>query len=114
MKQSYVLRCHGVWINILLFLVVLASCASGPEVVPYGTGSWNNEELGNHRAVISVVKKADAVRVHIPWRRRDHNPEKKNIIIIDSKTGKRIINVIRVKVNREFGDLIFQPSTAPD
>ncbi len=110
MKQLSVFYYHAVCINILILLSLLTSCASGPEVVPYGTGSWDNEELGNHRAVIRVVKKADAARVHIPWRRRDHNPEKKNIIVIDSKTGERIINVLRIDVNREFGDILFQPS----
>lgn len=81
--------------------------------VEYGTGTWNAAVFGNHRAVARVEVKADAVRLHIPWRRRDVHPEKKNIIIVDAKTGRRIKNIFRVTVNREFGDLIFQPLTTP-
>lgn len=83
------------------------------EEVHYGTGSWDAESLGNHRAVIRVLKKTDAVRVHITWRRRGHNPEKKNVIIMDARTGNRIKNVCCVEINREFGDIVFQPATAP-
>ena len=51
--------------------------------------SWA-EELGNHRARILVSEKADAVWVHIPWRRRDIEPENKGIVIIDATTGEKI------------------------
>ena len=81
--------------------------------VPYRTGNWDADAYGNHRVVVFVSKKTDAVWAHIPWRRRDFNPEKKNIIIVDAKTGVRVSNVFRAEVNREYGDLVFQPQTAP-
>lgn len=81
--------------------------------IPYGTGSWDTDKYGNHRVVIHVAEKTDAVLVHIPWRRRDSNPEKKNIILIDAKTQSRIKNMCPVNINQEFGDLVFQPVTAP-
>lgn len=83
------------------------------DEVPYGVGSWASEQLGNHRARIQVAEKADAVWGRIPWRRRDLHPEKKNIIIVDAASGEQIKNIVRVNINREFGDLIFQPVTVP-
>lgn len=79
----------------------------------YGTGTWNADSLGNHRAVIKVTEKADAVVEHIPWRRRDRNPEQKGIYVFDASSGKRILNVVCLNINREFGDVVFQPMTVP-
>lgn len=84
----------------------------GVETVTCGVGAWP-EERGNHRALIQVSERAEAVRVHLPWRRRDVDPEKKNIQIFDATTGKQIMNVVRAEVKREFGEVIFQPATAP-
>jgi hypothetical protein len=79
----------------------------------YGTGTWDAEAYGNHRALVRVEEKADAVWVHIPWRRRDRDPEKMNVIFIDTQTSARVQNVCPVSVNREAGDFFLQPSTAP-
>ena len=112
------------------------------EDVSYGVGQWDPESgLGNHRAVVRVeapavpsapaakpirparnAKKTDAsapslklsvVRVRIPWRRRDLLPEVKNVIVVDAATGARITNVLPLAVEREFGDLLFEPKTVP-
>ncbi|MCX7425903.1 MAG: DUF6067 family protein [Planctomycetia bacterium] len=82
------------------------------EKAAYGLGSWS-DTLGAHRARVRVAEKADAVRVHIPWRRRDLQPEKKRIIVMDAATGNRVANVAAVDLRREYGDLVFQPPTAP-
>jgi hypothetical protein len=82
-------------------------------VVPYAVASWPTEGLGNHRAHIVVEDKADAVWAHIPWRRRDTAPDSKNIVVLDAKTGKKVESILPVNVKREFGDLVFQPPTAP-
>lgn len=71
------------------------------------------EELGNHRARVQVAEKADAVWVHIPWRRRDNKPENKDIVIIDASNGERVKNFVRANINREFGDIVFQATNAP-
>ena len=96
----------------LMLLCSLSGHAAGADTVPYGIGDWP-ESFGNHRARIRVAEKAEAVWVHIPWRRRDAKPENKEIIVVDAATNKRVDNVLRVNVNREFGDLLFQPATAP-
>lgn len=74
---------------------------------------WDADSLGNHRVVVFVEKPADAVLATIEWRRRDLNPEDKNLIVVDATTGKRITNVCRFAVNRERGEVVFQPQTVP-
>ncbi|MBN1346856.1 MAG: hypothetical protein JXQ73_29460 [Phycisphaerae bacterium] len=95
------------WIAAAIVLA-LAEPGISDQDVPYGIATWP-EELGNHRARIRVAREAEAVRVHIPWRRRDVDAEKKHVIIAHGATGKRVKDVVRVEVNREFGDLVFRP-----
>ena len=107
------MRKNTLWIG----LIILFAAAFSPDIpaqeVRYGTGSWDAETYGNHRAVIRVHDNKDAVWIRIPWRRRDLNPYEKNIIIIDAVTGRRVANIYRADVNREFGDIVFQPITVP-
>lgn len=95
-----------------LLLAALAVSASAAEV-KYGLGAWPEPGHGNHRALVRVAEPADAVWAHLDWRRRDREPEKKDIRVFDAATGKRVTNVVRVSVTREAGDLVFQPATAP-
>jgi len=101
----------------LTFVVIIAGIMfpgnSRAQEVPYGTGTWSPDTLGNHRAVVRVLEKSDAVWAHIPWRRKDKNPGDKRIVIIDGETGNRVANVHPVNVKREYADIIFQPSTVP-
>ena len=73
---------------------------------------WDNK-YGNHRVLIKVGYETEAVWAHIPWRRRDQQPKDKAIIIVDAETNEEIQNVVALDVNRESGDLIFEPRTAP-
>ena len=79
----------------------------------YGVGTWNADSLGNHRVAVAVDKPADAVLATIDWRRRDLNPEAKNLIVVDAATGERITNVCRFTIDREQGEVVFQPQTVP-
>ncbi len=99
--------------TVCLFLLGSLQAQTVPTDELYGVGTWNADSLGNHRVVVSVDKSADAVLATINWRRRDLNPEAKNIIVIDAATGKRITNVCRFTVNRERGEVVFQPQTVP-
>ena len=81
--------------------------------IKYSIGSWNENGRGNHRVLLHVDEASDAVLAHIIWRRRDSNPEQKDTLVFDSSTGKQITNVIRVRITREYGDIIFQPKTVP-
>jgi Family of unknown function (DUF6067) len=75
--------------------------------------NWDPEKFGNHRFVLRVTKPADAVWAHVEWRRRDHHPEEKSLLVVDAKTGTAIANIYRVKIDREEGDLLFQPVSGP-
>ncbi len=86
------------------------------EGIPYTVGNWSTDPfdpLGNHRALVRVAEASDAVRVRIPWRRRDTDPEKTEIILVDATSKAEIKNFVRIDINREFGDLVFQPSSVP-
>ncbi|MGQ9610882.1 MAG: glycoside hydrolase domain-containing protein [bacterium] len=98
------------------FFVLISSvfCFAKNNYVPFSVANipWK-QELGNHRACIRIKEKSNATLVHIPWRRRDLCPQDKNIIVIDSSTGERINNVLILEIKREYGDIVFQPKTAP-
>ena len=80
----------------------------------YGTGAWEADSLGNHRAVVHVDKPADAVFAQIPWRRRDKTPQDVNLVVISAATNQRVTNVRRITDSRELGELVFQATTAGD
>lgn len=95
----------------IIFVLISLSILAGE--LPYRTGSWDNEKYGNHRAVIEVNQKADAVFLHLPWRRRDNEPGQKHVYIVDAKTGNVIQNVAMKHIDNESGDFVFQPQTVP-
>lgn len=97
---------------LLAMALLLPGKPADAQVLKYSTGSWNADTLGNHRAVIRVKAKSDALLSHIDWRRHEHHPENIEVIVVDAQTGKRINNVYRANINREFGELIFQAPTA--
>jgi hypothetical protein len=99
----------------LLIASALATTTTGKIAAqdpPRGVGAWD-AKYGSHRARIYVSRKAEAVRVHIEWRRPDRDPEKKDLLVVDAATGRTIRNVVRLAINREYGDIVFQPETAP-
>ncbi|WP_347921982.1 glycoside hydrolase domain-containing protein [Pontimicrobium sp. SW4] len=117
----------------VLFVLLICSCteketsdityrdkdvtASKYDVV-YESGNWEHpiykeafESFGNQRAVIQIENdNFDKTQVTIPWRRRDHNPEAKDIIIVDAKTNLIVTNKHVVEINNEFGHIVFQPN----
>ncbi|MCE2616138.1 glycoside hydrolase domain-containing protein [Phocaeicola oris] len=97
----------------ILFPLTIVSAQTVPTEDLYGTGTWNADSLGNHRVVVAVDKSLDVVLANLEWRRRDANPDQKNIIVVDATTGKRITNVARFTVNQEKGEIAFQPQTVP-
>ena len=84
-----------------LFITLFCLLACGglrAQTVPtdqlYGVGAWNADSLGNHRVVVSVDKKADAVLAKIEWRRRDQNPEAKNLIVVDAEPVSALLTYV--------------------
>ena len=103
----------GLSLAVLLGCLLAGCEPSGPTGGFYTTGTWDADSLGNHRIVLEVTDGADAVYAHIPWRRRDRYPENVATILVDAATGELIRNVARLEINREYGDLIFEPVTIP-
>ncbi|MGB8951593.1 MAG: glycoside hydrolase domain-containing protein, partial [Candidatus Aminicenantales bacterium] len=96
-----------------LLALLFSSIFAFSEEVPYGTGGWNVDVLGNYRAVLQVSEKTEAVWAHIPWRRRDFHPDKKQIIVVDARTGTPVKNVCPQEVTRAYGDVVFEPVSGP-
>ena len=99
----------------MLLSAVTSSPVGVPEDLPRGIGNWDATTLGNHRIVIQVsdtlsVDGKAVVRVHIPWRRRDKHPELVDTVVTDA-FGHRVTNVFRKDIQREFGDLAFEPKS---
>jgi len=96
-------------ILILALAFLLTLPAGAAEEVPFTVPDtpWP-QGLGNHRARLRVAQASEAVRAHIPWRRRDPSPEQKGVIVIEVSTGKPVANVALISVTRESGDLVFQ------
>jgi hypothetical protein len=63
--------------------------------------------------LVRVKQKADAVFVHLPWRRPDRNPEKKKVLVVEARRNETINNVFPVTVNQEYGDFVFQALGGP-
>ncbi len=99
------------WVLLFVSILVHSSPVHCREI-PYGTGRWDAKAYGNHRAVVLVSVAADAVCVRVPWRRRDTHPRSK-ILVVDGATNRRVSNVYRGPVNREFADVVFQPPSGP-
>lgn len=78
----------------------------------YGTGVWEPDSLGNHRAVVRVDAPSAGVFVRVPWRRRDKAPSTVDVIVMNAVTGTRVRNVARINITREFGDLVFESPSA--
>ena len=98
--------------GVCLGLFVTGICSAGD--IPRTVSPWPlDANLGSHRALIRVVEPADAVRVRIPWRRRDVEPQAKAVIVVDAKTQKRVEKVAAIRIERHTGDIVFQPATAP-
>ncbi len=97
-----------------LLLVLLTALSLHADEVPFTVADapWT-ETLGNLRARVHVAAAGDAAWVHLPWRRRDREPEKRDVIVINAQTNRRIGNVLAVSVTRESGDVLFQPDTTP-
>jgi hypothetical protein len=98
----------------ILFAVMSTGAAFALDEVAYSVAKepWT-EGMGNHRAIVRAEQKTDAALVRIPWRRRDRDPERKQIIVVDAASGLRITNVARLHLDRFEGVLAFQPQTVP-
>ena len=70
---------------------------------------WNADSLGTHRVLVFFEGTGKAARVRINWRRRDEQPQLKRIIVQDAQTQQKINNVSVLSLNRESGEIVFEP-----
>jgi hypothetical protein len=97
----------------LVAVILLVFSAVAPAQIRYAAGTWDKTRYGNRRAVVRVSTPADAVLAHVEWRRRDAEPGRKKIVVVDAATGNRLGNVVTAAATREAGDIVFQPLTVP-
>ena len=91
--------------------------ASNYELI-YESGNWDHpnytkafKSYGNHRVVIQTTDTSyNITQAIIPWRRRDDQPNEKDIIIVDAKSNKVVNKKHVIESNNEFGHLIFKPN----
>ncbi|MEO7965504.1 MAG: glycoside hydrolase domain-containing protein, partial [Gemmatimonadaceae bacterium] len=102
----------GFWSFSALLAPSLHAQASN-SAAANATPTWEPDSLGNHRAVVHVGDGGDAVWVRLPWKRRDAKPEQVAIIVMDARTQLRVSNTARMEITRDYGDIVFQPRTAP-
>ncbi|HEX2750716.1 MAG TPA: glycoside hydrolase domain-containing protein, partial [Verrucomicrobiales bacterium] len=96
-----------------LFLLFLLLIVSGVRAAPPGkwapaASPWDRK-LGTHRVIVKVAAVAPAVHIHMDWRRPDHNPEKKGVLVVDLASGREIPNVLTKNIQSESGDVTFEP-----
>ena len=100
----------NLWKLSLLIITLVLNQGKTQSQVNYSIAlsPWE-EGLGNHRAVIEISKKAEAVNLNFNWRRHDNNPEERQFLIINAKTGDTIPNIHRLNVNNENCRIVFGP-----
>lgn len=86
--------------------------ASGEPPFVVAPEPWPVDGLGHHRAVVQVDAVADAVRVHLPWRRRDREPEKKAVLVYDGTAKTQVKDAFVARMDAESGDVVFRPRSA--
>ncbi|WPU96083.1 DUF6067 family protein [Mucilaginibacter sabulilitoris] len=99
--------------QLLAFAFLLPGVAAFAQKIPYTNckNCWVVDSLGNHRVVLTFNGTGKAAKAVIPWRRRDTDPENKRIIIQDAKTKQKITNIKLGTINRESGELVFEPTS---
>ena len=97
-------------ITILVTLFTAICTTNAQSNVKYSTvvTAWE-AGLGNHRALVTVSKSSEAVRLNFNWRRHDASPEKRQFLIVNAKSGDTIANIHRLEVNNEKCELVFGP-----
>ena len=99
------------YLILFLSLIFFGLTSFAQHEIKYSSGnnSWNPDSLGNHRAVVEFNDTGKIAKVIIPWRRRDKDPQDKRIIVEDAKTKQKILNIKSGMLNREYGEIYFEP-----
>ncbi|MFT4197751.1 MAG: DUF6067 family protein [Pseudoxanthomonas sp.] len=96
----------------LCWLLLAGLCATGPAAAQTTPAKWDAAVYGNHRYAVDVGQAAAAVQVTLPWRRRDRQPQRIQLIVT-SEGGRPVLNVLTRKLDQEAATLVFEPSRGP-
>jgi len=98
---------------LFALLLLLSGITVYAQSIPYTNCEkcWVPDSLGNHRVVLQFTGTGKIAKVIIPWRRRDTDPQNKRIIIQDAQTMQKVNNVKTGVINRESGELYFEPTS---
>jgi hypothetical protein len=97
--------------KLFTLILLFAGIAAYAQDIPYTNcpKCWLPDSLGNHRVVLAFNGTGKIAKAIIPWRRRDNDPQNKRIIIEDATTHQKVTNVKSGAINREYGELYFEP-----
>jgi len=95
-----------------LFICLCTTCSFVFAQQHYvnGHNSWNPDSLGTHRAVVEVLKTGKVAKTELEWRMQDYNANQE-IIVVDAKTNRRVLNVKTENIAREKGTILFEPTS---
>jgi hypothetical protein len=119
-------------LSLLMLVMVVLSCSRNPEPsihyrpakpdpelydMAYKSGNWTHpdygtsfESPGNHRIVLEVDDTVSGpVQAVIPWRRPDHDPAAKAMIIVGKESGSPVAKKLVKEISSESCHLAFQP-----
>jgi hypothetical protein len=108
------LLCLGIFVFLFLpFNYAQTNLLNINDAISYNNcdNCWNRDSLGNHRAVVQVVDNSNWVKLILPWRRRDNDPQNKRIIIQDAQTKSNILDFKIISIKREWAEIHFKPIT---
>jgi len=95
--------------NFCFFIFLLLSVGYSGEITYSVPEKPWAESFGNHRAILSVNEKTDAVYLNIDWRRHDRDPSEKRFLIVNAISGDTVRNSHRIQVNNERCKIVFGP-----
>ena len=97
-------------LSVISLFVFIGNNMNAQSEIDYSIADtpWE-DSFGNHRAILEVNKSAKAMRLDFDWRRHDNTPEKRQFIIVNSKTGDTVENIHRLNINKEKCELVFGP-----
>ncbi|HFK5502950.1 TPA: glycoside hydrolase domain-containing protein [Elizabethkingia anophelis] len=102
MKTAYSKK---IGLSVLSFLGI---AIHAQHIYPPQKELWNPDKLGNKRAVVKFEGKSKVAKAIIPWR----NPEVKDgqrILVVDSTSQKQYEVSAYLNINREQGEVLFDP-----
>ncbi len=97
--MNNLMKLSGLMVLLAGLMMGMNSCAEQENKL-YGTGEWDfpipggrveYSSLGTQRALVKVNDQKEVVHAHIPWRRRDFEPENVEVLIYDAASGKQIL-----------------------